>query len=195
MRKAILSTIRRRLAESLQVLFPRVEDISDTREFAGGHFGFLLDDRQGINFFLSLVAHDERDSFRLNFAWNITRVYPTNPYSNLRANIEEYVLHDVAECQLAVLRPEEIPWEWHVDEAYANWLAEIEVLQGRLAQQDDTVQREYLVLLQKKPKAISANVAGTRIDEICNQLRNILVDYVLPFMNRVASQSALNKQS
>jgi hypothetical protein len=187
MRKKVLAALRQQLNASLRRRFPSLADISDDPSFTAGHIGFRLSEDVPF-FFLSVVADEDADSFRLNLAWGASRQYPTRPFRDLRASVDEFVGHETGELQLACLGTDANPWVYYLDEAFGRWKQKLEKAMTEGASADSVVGFPSAQLLASMPKRCSPSEAIAMASVVSEQIAAVLEDSGRRFMGRVCER-------
>jgi hypothetical protein len=147
-RKKLKDQLSRSLFERLKPGFPGVRKLDPKAGEFNGSFGFSLGNLSGRNYFVTVIAHDEQDTFRVMVAWGEGPQYPTSPFRDLRAGLSQYLAASSAEIQLAQLAGESVPYEFALDpEAQAGAKAR-EAIAQRLQRGEAVSPEEWLLTVQ-----------------------------------------------
>ncbi len=172
MRKKLKDQLSRSLFERLKPGFPGIRKLDAKTEEFNGSFGFSLGDLAGRNYFVTVIAHDEQDTFRVVVAWDREPRYPTSPFRDLRAGLSEYLAASSAEIQLAQLARETVPYEFALDpEAQAGAKARDAIAQ-RLQRGEAVTPEEWLLTVQASRCDIET--ALVQIDVACETIARAL---------------------
>ena len=164
MRNAVCRFFANCLREELAREFPSVESLREDEHF-NGTFGFRITTVGTRRYFLTVLAGEGSDTFRVNIAYGDSDGYPVAPYSDVRASLADVLRHREGEFQLALLSPVEIPWSWDLDRAHAMWHSEMVRLQSNVRPGDSASADAFARHLREMPKrctTASANAAASQ---------------------------------
>lgn len=165
MRKKIKDYLARSMFERLKRDYFHLKKLDSKARNFNGTFGFLLGRWNGANFFLTVIAHDEQDTFRVVVAWGPTENYPTSPFRDLTAGLKDYLLAASAEIQLAQLTEETVPYEFALDREAQLGASAREAIALRLQRGEAVTPEEWLQTVRENRCSVEA--AMSKVDEVC----------------------------
>ena len=180
MRKKLQGILERKLDELLKARWPEVRKLDPRREAFNGVFGYCLGRHEQETYFLTVIPHDARDSFRLNVAWGPRDSYPHHPFRDLGASIETYLHSPSAELQLAQLARDRVPYEWFLDPDQEASEQARELITARLSRGEAVSPDEWLKTLQRKP--CSVEQATERINKMVFEIAEALENFLRPLI-------------
>jgi hypothetical protein len=154
-RSAVCRFLASRLRAELANVFPSTEPLREDERF-NGTFGFRIATKGARRFFLTVLAGEGNETFRVNVAYGDSDGYPAAPFSDVRASLADFLRHSESEFQLAVLSPADIPWSWDLDRSHAMWHSEMVRLQSRLKPGDAASADAFARHLREMPKRCTA---------------------------------------
>ena len=163
MRKKIMQKLAQRIFVALEAKFPECVNLTKEDRGFSGIIGFCLLEVGGRSVFLTVIPHDQEDSFVCNLAWAGGGEYPDSPYRDLRENVEHHWKKKEAEVQLADVIPEKIPYEFEVDPRAERAKHARHQISERLARGDYVSESEWLDTLVEK---CSLEDALKRVDDL-----------------------------
>jgi hypothetical protein len=174
-RKKVMQKLAQRLYAALKSNFPECIDLAKEDPRFPGIIGFRLIEVHGRSVFLTVIPHDQEDSFMCSLAWAGGGSYPDSPYRDLRENFEQHWERKEAEVQLADVVPEKIPYEFEIDQRAERAKEARNQISERLARGDQVSECEWLDTLVEK---CSLEDAFKRVDGLSELISEAARDAV-----------------
>jgi len=178
-RRAVCRFFADRLREELANVFPSTEPLREDERF-NGTFGFRIATKGARRFFLTVLAGEGNETFRVNVACGDSDGYPVAPFSDVRASLADFLRHSESEFQLAMLSPADIPWSWDLDRSRAMWHTEMVRLQSCVKPGDAGSADAFARHLREMPKRCTVALATAAATQYAAEIANDLARFGTP---------------
>lgn len=174
MRKKIRDRLKSILEAELKSRFPRVRVLDPKTEGASATFGFGLGSHASRCYFLSVIAHDESDTFQTLVAWSPEDRYPAMPFRDLSASVPQYLAAPEAEIALGQLS--DFPYQAELDAVAAAAALKQQAIQARIARGENVTPEEWLASLAPGKGAVESALdeAARRAKQIAEIVREFV---------------------